>query len=79
MEALTAAFRDLTGAGAPDLAMAHRWRFARVVEALGRDCLWDAQSKLGYASDGCLGERVEDAFNSARALADRVLQDGAEA
>ena len=57
--------------------VAHRWRHARVVQALGRECLWDETHRLGYASDGCLGERLEDAFDSANALADGVLQMGA--
>lgn len=70
------AFLSAVGATtAPSLCRAHRWRFARVVEALGRECVWDADRKIGYASDGCLGERVEDAFDSANALADRVLLD----
>ncbi len=62
---------------APVHQAAHRWRHARVVEPLGQDCLWDGVNRIGYASDGCLGERIEDAFDSANALADRVLQTGA--
>lgn len=74
---LLEAFLSAVGATtAPSLCCAHRWRHARVVEALERDCLWDGDSKLGYASDGCLGERIEDAFDSANALADRVLRGG---
>lgn len=70
-----AAALDVTAT--PAHRVAHRWRHARVVEPLGRSCLWDEKSRLGYASDGCLGERIEDAFDSANALADRVLQTGA--
>ena len=68
------AFAAATGCTAAPLhRCAHRWRYARVIRPLGRPCLWDADSKLGYASDGCMGERIEDAFDSANALADRVL------
>lgn len=74
---LLEAFLSAVGAtAAPSRRRAHRWRHAKVVEALQRDCLWDADCTLGYASDGCLGERVEDAFDSANALADRVLLGG---
>lgn len=76
---LTAAFADAVGrAVSPVQRCAHRWRYARVVEALGQPCLWDADARVGYASDGCLGERIEDAFDSANALADRVLEAGAD-
>ncbi|WP_018229780.1 NAD(P)/FAD-dependent oxidoreductase [Methyloversatilis universalis] len=71
---LTAAFAEALGqAVEPVQRCAHRWRYARVLEPLGQPCLWDADARLGYASDGCLGERIEDAFDSANALADRVL------
>ena len=61
---------------APAFRRAHRWRYARVLRPIGSDCLWDPFNGLGYASDGCLGERIEDAFESAVALADRVLAVG---
>lgn len=68
------AFAQATGCSTRALhSRAHRWRYARVTETLGSSCLWDAKAHLGYASDGCLGERIEDAFDSANALADRVL------
>ncbi len=72
---LLEAFRSEVGpVPAPLHQRAHRWRHARVVEPLGRDCLWLAEHALGYASDGCLGEHLEDAFDSANALATRLLQ-----
>lgn len=68
------AFRAAVGSvPAPQYQRAHHWRDARVIAALGVDCLWDRRSGLGYASDGCLGERIEDAFNSANALAGQLL------
>lgn len=71
---LIGAFIDAVGVlPAPMFRQAHRWRYARVIEPLGEACLWDGEARLGYASDGCLGERIEDAFSSANALADRVL------
>lgn len=71
---LCSALADALGTRAtPLFAKSHRWRYARVVQALGEPCLWDAGIRLGYASDGCLGERIEDAFASANALADRLL------
>lgn len=72
------AFAAVVGAlPTPVFRRVHRWRFARVMRPIGVDCLWDPLNRLGYASDGCLGERIEDAFESALALADRVLAAGA--
>jgi len=70
LEAFRGAVGDLP---VPHYLRAHRWLYARVTAPLGIDCLWDAATGLGYASDGCIGERVEDAFNSGHALAERVL------
>lgn len=47
---------------------AHRWRYARVTRALGRDFIWNSDERLGFCGDFCLGERVEDAFTSGHAL-----------
>ncbi len=57
----------------PIFALAHRWRFSLLETALGQPCLWDAAQGLGYASDGCLAGRAESAWESGRALAQRVL------
>lgn len=45
---------------------AHRWRYASVLEPLGRPHLAAAGSPLFVAGDGCLGPRLEDAFESGR-------------
>lgn len=75
---MTDAFAAAVGTlPAPAFRRAHRWRYARVIRPIGVDCLWDPLNGLGYASDGCLGERIEDAFESAAALAGRVLAVGA--
>lgn len=67
-------FRALVGSRAePELAVAHRWRFAQVEVAADRPCLWDAERRLALAGDWCLGPRVEAAFDSGEAAADRVL------
>ncbi len=53
-------------------AMAHRWRFARVRQSLERPQLTLAPG-LHYASDGCLGDRVEHAMTSGAAAATALL------
>lgn len=71
---LLARLRELTGlAAAPNHLAAHRWRYALVEQALGEPCLWDAEARLGFCGDGCLGPRVEAAFASGEALAARVV------
>ncbi|MBV9076896.1 MAG: FAD-dependent oxidoreductase [Methylobacteriaceae bacterium] len=56
-------------------AVAHRWRYALVETAIGEPCLWRPEIGLGFAGDGCLGGRVEAAYLSGLALAERVLSD----
>ncbi|WP_417478872.1 NAD(P)/FAD-dependent oxidoreductase [Maricaulis maris] len=52
----------------------HRWRHARVLQALEVPCLWDGEAGIGLAGDWCLGPRVEAAYLSGRALAGRMLK-----
>ena len=52
---------------------AHRWRYARVHTPVGQPCLYDEGTGLGAAGDWCQGARVEAAFSSGRALAERML------
>lgn len=73
-EALTEAFRNLTGAAAPDLVMAHRWRFARVIEPLGDAFQYDAALGLATCGDWHLGARVEAAWTSGHLLAAKLLR-----
>lgn len=70
------AFATAVGADLPELvhADAHRWRYAKVDQALGQACLWDKGLALGLAGDWCLAARVEAAFLSGRALADEVMK-----
>lgn len=51
----------------------HRWRYARVVEPLGLDCLYDVGRRLVLCGDWCVGARVEAAFVSGAAAAHRLL------
>jgi predicted NAD/FAD-dependent oxidoreductase len=74
--ALLAAVGDLSGGVvAPIRARAHRWRYALVEETCGAPCLYDPDRRLGYAGDGCLGPRIEAAYDSGLALADRLIAD----
>jgi predicted NAD/FAD-dependent oxidoreductase len=62
-------------AGNCNLLFVHRWRYALAEIAMGKPCLWDNQLKLGVCGDWCLGQRVEDAWQSGTELARRMLQD----
>lgn len=53
-------------------ADAHRWRYARVMRAAGVPFLADETGTLFYAGDGCLGPRVECAFESGLAAAEAL-------
>ena len=57
----------------PTQLEAHRWRFALPTEPLPEPFLFDADLQLGACGDWCGGPRVEGAFLSGRALADRLL------
>jgi len=62
----------LSGEG-PAYLRGHRWPFARTEQALGQACLHDATLGLGVCGDWCLGDTVDDALASGRALAARML------
>lgn len=51
---------------------AHRWRYARVETPLGEDALWLPRLGLGACGDWCIGARIEAAYLSGRALAQRI-------
>ncbi|MEO0729627.1 MAG: FAD-dependent oxidoreductase, partial [Pseudomonadota bacterium] len=53
----------------------HRWRFARVANAMGRSHLYDPALKIGVAGDWCLGPNAEHAFESGLLLADTIATD----
>lgn len=72
---LLAAFGDALGFDipAPVQATAHRWRYALAAQPLQCGALWDPAHALGMGGDWCAGSRVEGAFLSGLALADRVI------
>ena len=60
----------------PDLmthASAHRWRYARVTQALGQPFLRSPDATLYLGGDWCIGPRVEAAWTSGTAIADDIL------
>jgi predicted NAD/FAD-dependent oxidoreductase len=66
---LAALFGRLTGVeAAPDYCAAHRWRYAMVEQSAGQPFFWDAERGIGVCGDGCIGPRVEAAFDSGDAL-----------
>ena len=54
---------------------AHRWRFALPTEPLVESCLFDADLQLGACGDWCAGPRVEGAFLSGLAIAERLIKE----
>ncbi len=58
----------------PRFCTAHRWRFALPVEPLDERCLFDAERRMGACGDWCGGPRVEGAFLSGAAAANRILE-----
>ena len=54
-------------------ARLHRWKFALAENPLEVDCLFDERLGLGVGGDWCVAARVEGAFLSGKALAQRVL------
>lgn len=55
-------------------AVAHRWRFARVEQALGRPFLVDPSDWLYLGGDWCLGRSAQDGWLSGRAIALDLLR-----
>lgn len=51
---------------------AHRWRYAQPAEPLSVGCLWDAEVQVAVCGDWCQGPRIEGAFLSGAAAAQRV-------
>ncbi len=72
---LLAAFRTAVGGLDQDAAEvdAHRWLYALPTNPLTEPYLYDADLGLGACGDWCGGPRVEGAFLSGCALADRLL------
>ncbi len=60
--------------GTPIASAAHRWRYA-MSAGLSEGVLWNAQVGVGACGDWLLGPRVESAWLSGKALAERVCGD----
>jgi len=71
IDALSAATRSALPT--PIWSACHRWRYAIPLEPLEDRCLFDETLRLGACGDWCNGPRVEGAFLSGLAIADRVL------
>ena len=76
--ALIAAFVELGGM-APAAWSAQRWRYAITESAVEGGCAWHAADGLGLCGDWLNGGRVEGAWLSGHALAQRVLAGPASA
>ena len=59
----------------PATRIYHRWRFAEAVENAGEACLYDPERRLGACGDWCLEGRIEAAWRSGLALAQRILNE----
>ncbi|SEK77082.1 NAD(P)/FAD-dependent oxidoreductase [Ectothiorhodospira marina] len=73
-EPLLEALRAMVGKAQPFHWQVHRWLYARVEQAAGTPCLWDAQQRIGACGDWALGARVEAAFDSGEALAAALVR-----
>lgn len=72
-DALLAALAEQAGGALPDpiLRMGHRWRYARTT-AIEAGCAWNSALRLGAVGDWLIGPRVESAWLSGQALAERI-------
>jgi predicted NAD/FAD-dependent oxidoreductase len=52
---------------------AHRWRYALPVEPLSIGCMWDKAARVAVCGDWCQGARIEGAFLSGLAAAERIM------
>jgi renalase len=74
-EALLVAFADVTNVIVTGVGylQAHLWRYARVSIPVGQPFLFDEERGIGACGDWCLGPRVEAAFLSGTAMAERLV------
>lgn len=61
-------------AGAATFSSLHRWRYANVDRQCGDPCALDADQRLAACGDWFVWGRVEGAYTSAIALADRLVR-----
>lgn len=71
---LMEAFEDLVRAGLPRVfyATVHRWRHANPDPPLAIGAIHDAESRITLCGDWCAGSRIEDAYLSGLAAAERA-------
>lgn len=76
IRAMSDAFTAATGIAMPEplYSRVHRWRYALPTEPLPDRCLFDPTTGVGACGDWCAGPRIEGAFLSGVALAERVLR-----
>ena len=69
------AFAGAIGSPLPDpvAPRAHRWAYSIPVDPAPEACLFDPESGVGACGDWCGGARVEGAFLSGIAMAERIL------
>ncbi len=60
--------------GSNTYAVGHRWRYARVVEPLGRPFMALPDRSLFVGGDWCLGPHAEHAWTSGRAMAGEIIK-----
>ena len=65
-------FHDLSGAPHQTL---HRWLYSSVAHPAGEPCLYDPELRVAVCGDWCPGGRVEGAYLSGLAAAERLAQD----
>lgn len=56
----------------PTFLRAHRWRFARAMEPIGVNCVFDTKYVIGVCGDGFVGASIENAWLSGRAMAESL-------
>lgn len=67
-------FCKLVGTSAkPDYLAGHRWTYAIPTTPLDKECLFDNTMNVGLCGDWCFGNRVESAWQSGTATANRLL------
>jgi hypothetical protein len=76
VEKLLASLRDVSGVKLPELytVQAHRWRYARTEQPMGRSMLNGMNGRVIAAGDWCLGARVESAWRSGQAAAHAMIE-----
>ncbi len=74
--AMATAFATAVGRELPPAVAAqfHRWKFALPLNPIATSYLYDPNLQIAACGDWCAGPRVEGAFLSGAALADRLLE-----